>query len=297
MRDWEKQFSQWASPPGVTEEQRCENAEKAIREAIQSSDALKSRDIKVFTMGSYKNNTNVRQESDVDVGVVCYDVFFPQYPEGTTHETFGNVDGDYAYTTFKNEVGQALASRFGSTHVTRGNKAFDVHENTYRVDADVVPFFEHRRYSSNGSFLSGVELRPDNGTPMKVINWPEQHYSNGVTKNNATGRRYKAVVRIIKCLCNEMSDAKITAAVDTPGFLIECLVWNVPNTRFGHSTLTNDVRDTLAFLFNNTRADAECSEWGEVSELKYLFRSIQKWNRAGAHAFISAAWDYLGFEE
>ncbi|PKQ10122.1 MAG: nucleotidyltransferase [Actinobacteria bacterium HGW-Actinobacteria-9] len=296
MRDWEKQFGQWASPPSATEEQRCVNTEKAIREAIQASDVLKSRNIKVFTTGSYKNNTNVRLDSDIDIGVVCYDVFFPDYPEGTTQETFGNVDGGYTYAAFKNEVGQALVARFGTDHVSRGNKAFDVHENTYRVDADVAAFFEHRRYQRSGDFIAGVELRPDNGTPGKVINWPEQHYSNGVAKNNATGRRFKGVVRILKCVCNEMTEAKIAAATNIPGFLIECLVWNVPNAHFGHSTLTGDVRAALAFLFNNTRTDAECSEWGEVSELKYLFRGTQKWTRGGAHAFISAAWDYVGFE-
>jgi len=40
----------------------------------------------------------------------------------------------------------------------------------------------------------------------------------------------------------------------------------------------------------------KCSEWGEVSELKYLFRSPQKWTREQAHKFIDAAWDYIGFE-
>ena len=78
--------------------------------------------------------------------------------------------------------------------------------------------------------------------------------------------------------------------------LIESLVWNVPNEGFGHSTLTADVRYTLAHLFNNTRKDEDCSEWGEVNELKYLFRSSQPWTRQQAHDFVSAAWNYIGFE-
>lgn len=297
MTDWEQQFSKWSSPPGSSEEQRIANTEKGIKDALSASAALNGRNIRVFTMGSYRNNTNVRQDSDVDIAVVCYDVFFPDYPEGTTQETFDNVDGHYLYATFKNEVAQALVARFGSASVTRGNKAFDVHENTYRVDADVAPFFEHRRYQRSGDHESGVELRPDNGQPLTVINWPEQHHSNGVSKNNATGKRYKAVVRILKCLRNEMAEAKISAADDVHGFLIECLVWNVPNDHFGNTALTSDVRASLAFLFNNTRTDAECAEWGEVSELKYLFRPTQKWSRTQAHAFISAAWDYLGYAE
>lgn len=296
MRDWETTFRSWAKPPGKTEEQRIANAEKAIRDAIAASDALKIRDIKVFTQGSYRNNTNVRKDSDVDIAVVCYDVFFPDYPQGTTKETFGNINSNYSYQTFKNEVEDALIDRFGRAAVNRGNKAFDVHENSYRVEADVAPFFEHRRYHPSGSYLSGVELRPDNGMPAKVINWPQQHYENGVNKNKATGRRYKALVRILKCLRNEMADAGFSEAEPIPGFLIECLVWNVPNDYFGHDTYILDVRSCLAYLFNNTLNDDSCSEWGEVSELKYLFRPGQKWTRQQAHDFISKAWDYIGLE-
>ena len=93
-----------------------------------------------------------------------------------------------------------------------------------------------------------------------------------------------------------MSEEDISAAKSINGFLIECMVWNVPNDNFGHITFTSDVRFCLAYLFNNTMRDEQCSEWGEVSELKYLFRPSQKWTRQQAHSFVSAAWDYIGFD-
>jgi len=296
MDHWENTFNQWAKPPGKTEQERCENSEKAIRNAIATSNKLNQRDIKVFTQGSYRNNTNVRKDSDVDVGIICYDAFFPAYPEGTDAKTFGHSDGTYGYLVFKNEVEEALVSYFGQTAVKRGNKAFDIKENSYHVEADVAPFFEHRRYETDGSFESGVELRPDNGIPLEVINWPEQHYENGVSKNNVTEKRFKSLVRIVKSLCNKMNENGISQANNVMGFLIECLVWNVPDSSFGHNTLTSDVRSCLAFLFNNTMKDEKCSEWGEVSELKYLFGGTQKWTREQAYNFIDAAWDYIGFE-
>jgi len=40
----------------------------------------------------------------------------------------------------------------------------------------------------------------------------------------------------------------------------------------------------------------KCSEWGEINELKYLFRTGQPWTLLQAHSFASAAWDFLGFE-
>lgn len=291
---WEQQFSTWATPPGKTEQTRCENAVGAVKRAIQSSSALNHRNIRVFTQGSYRNRVNVRKDSDVDLAVLCLDVFFSKLPEGTARADFGIVDASYTYVQFKNEVEAALVDYFGRSSVKRGNKSFTVRENSYHVDADVAPFFEHRRYESSGRYLSGVEMRPDRGG--RVINWPEQHYENGVAKNSRTGRRYKAMVRILKSLRNRMNDEGHAVTEPIPGFLTECLTWNVPDTAFGHNSYTADVRASLAHLFNNTMSDEQCSEWGEVSELKYLFRSSQKWTRRQAHDFLDAAWDYLELE-
>ncbi len=294
MATWEDAFSSWAQPPAKTEQERCENAERSVRNAINASDRLKNRNIKVFAQGSYRNNTNVRQDSDVDIGILCYDVFYDQLPEGAKKEDFDIIPADYDYSTFKSEVESALVAYFGKTSVSRGNKAFNIRENSYHVEADVAPFFEHRRYSVDKSYISGVELRPDN--VGRVINWPEQHYNNGVSKNNDTNRRFKALVRIIKSLCNYMADQGIVIAKSTPSFLIECLTWNVPNDNFGKYTYSDDLRACLAFLFNNTISDDKCIEWGEVSELKYLFKGSQKWTREQAHNFVSSAWDFVGFK-
>ncbi len=122
------------------------------------------------------------------------------------------------------------------------------------------------------------------------------HYENGISKNNATGTRFKSIVRVLKALSNEMTGQGVGVA-DVPRFLVECLVWNVPNSDFQNLTYRADVRSALGFLFNNTRSQEYCNDWGEVSELIYLFRSGQRWTLQQAHTFISAAWDYIGFED
>lgn len=285
----------WAQSPSQTETERCENAVRAVKNAIAASHKLKSRDIKVISQGSYRNRTNVRGESDVDVGVICYDTFFEQYPAGTTRETFNNTPATYTYAQYKNEVEEALVAHFGRPAVHRGNKAFDIHENSYRVDADVAPFFEHRRYSLDGTFLSGAELRLDNDFDRKVINWPEQHYANGNAKNNATRRSYRGLVRILKNIRLELAEAKSVPTDCVTGFLCECLTWNTPNPLMAHATYTEDLRAALLHLFEHTKEDARCREWCEVSELKYLFSTGQKWTRTQANDFIVKAWQHLGF--
>lgn len=296
---WEATFTSWSRGPSDTETTKCDNAERMVRKAISASRALANRTIDVFTQGSYRNNTNVRLESDVDICVRLMDLIDLDMPPTLLKDQVGLVDAtSYTQTVFKDEVGLALRSYFGADGVTRGDKAFDVHENNYRIDADVVATVEHRRYlwspDRGWYYLSGTTLRPDSGG--KIINWPNQHYENGVGKNTRTGRNFKRLVRIIKRLRNQMADERIAAAEPIPSYLIECLVWNVPDEGFSNSTYAADVRWVLAHLFNNLRADATCSEWGEVNELKYLFRPSQAWTRQQALAFASAAWSYVGFE-
>jgi predicted nucleotidyltransferase len=164
-RDWESVFGSWGAAPSPTEQTKCENTERAIRKATGASTKLNSKNVEIFAQGSYADRTNVRQDSDVDICALCTDTFFPDYrmSQGLSDSFFGFGDSQYRYADFKNDVEAALRSYFGTGSVTRGTKAFDIHENTYRLDADVVPCFEHRRFigtPQSNSYISGTQFLP-----------------------------------------------------------------------------------------------------------------------------------------
>jgi hypothetical protein len=295
----EDTFVFWSTGPSETEAEKCENAESVIRKAIAADAAMQKLDISVFAQGSYRARTNVRQNSDVDICVRYNGSFFPEYLEGVKQSDVGNVDSDFSYAKFKDMLQAALESRFGVAGVTRGKKAFDVHANSYRIDADVVPVFEHRRYieqNPDGSYryCAGVAFQPDDGG--LVINWPKQTYDNGVSKNTSNGRKYKRTIRILKRMRDEMKAANIAEAKVVSSFLIECLVWNANTDAFKKTSYTDVLRYVIADLWNRTRSDTDCDEWGEVNELKYLFRSSQPWTRNQANDFLQKCWDYIGYK-
>ena len=301
-RNWEPEYNQWAKPPQKTENERCENAITAIRNAIKRSDKLKNRNLTVFVQGSYRNRVNVRQDSDIDMGVLCDESFFYDLPEGTTNKTFGfPVPAKYGYAQFKDELEEALVVHFGRKSVRRGNKAIDVRENSYHVEADVAPFIEYRNYHSNGKYICGVALMPDRGHrvhnyPERLLDaWPEipLHYENGISKNKVTRRAYKGVVRILKTIRNRMDDDSISAAYPIPGFLIECMVWNAPTQCFTGETWTERVDLVILHLWLGTMQEKYNILWTEVNSIKRLFESSQPWTREQAHAFIGAAQDYI----
>ncbi len=302
-QDWEGTFSTWAQPPAKTEAQRSENAIRGIRSAISHSAKLNQRKLMVFAQGSYRNRVNVRNDSDVDVGVMLYEYFLSEIPEGKTKADFGIRDVDYPFSQFKNELEEALVNYFGRVAVKRGNKAFNIRENTYHVEADVVPLFEFRRYWEHGDYRAGVALLTDK-EGRKIENYPERlvdywpptplHYENGVSKNNNTSRHFKGIVRILKKMRIEMEDAGLSSVKDIPGYLLECMTWNVPNTCFAGPTWDARVQAVLRHLWINTNDATKCKSWCEVDAIKYLFHSAQPWTREDAHSFINEAWTFVG---
>lgn len=294
--EWNERFSSWAQAPGSTETDKIQHAITAIQKALAGDPTLSAL-TKVFIQGSYRNRVNVRQDSDVDIGVLYTgNLFGTAYPAGKTDADFGVISVQYGYSHFKNDLETALVNKLGRAAVTRGAKAFDIHENTYRVDADVVPLIAHRSYDNYGMYVCGTELHPDNGG--RIINWPErlyatsqwpnQHYENGNQKNTQTARAYRGVVRIIKKLRNIMDGAGIAEAKLLRGFQIECLVWNAPNSCFTNPSWFEDVRAVLNHLSIHLASMSYCGEWREVSERKYLLKNDEA-RRATFEAFVDRA--------
>lgn len=269
MSNWEDTFQFWSQPPSATEQDKCANAEGGIKKAVEASSLIAGKAISTFAQGSYPSNTNVRLDSDVDVCVLCRDTFFFDLPPGKLKENYSITPATLTFGDYKNLLHTTLVNQFGAKGVTRGDKAFDVHSNTYRVDADAIPAFEYRYYYDpySAQFISGVAFLCDKDN-RRIYNYPVQSLANGRAKNERTSRRYKRVVRILKALRNEMQDNRIDAASDVPSFLIESLVYQVPDARFGQYVISGDVKDTLSFLLVNLVTDESCAAWTEVNEIK-----------------------------
>ena len=296
--EWEDIFKAWGAAPSTTEQQKMENAETAVRKAIKANTRLAAMDISIIPQGSYRSRTNVRLDSDVDICVRLNSTFFPRYPAGKTREDYNNIEGSITFKDFKDLVHTALGDHFGLPNLTPGNKAFDIHSNSYRVDADVVAAFAYRYYHGGGVsdyvVPEGMAFNPDRGN--LVINWPHQTYENGKARHERTGKRYKKMVRILKRLRNKMQDENLSKAKGIASFLIESAVYNAPDESFNRATYKDDVRAVLAHCFNNTLLTGEHAKMYEVNGIKLLFGDHQPWTREQAHDFFSAAWDYVGFE-
>ena len=289
----EDQLTSWTKPPSDSEESKLENSERIVKEAINSDEKLSSRSIEIFGQGSYANNTNVRLNSDIDINVRNTSDFYFDLPKGKERSDFGlDSPSDYSFREYKNDVEQALVRKFGRDEVIRKNKCITVKGNSYRVETDVVPTWNYRRYREDGTYVLGAQFISDDG--KWVTNYPKQHIENGINKNNATSRRFKRLTRLQKKLWYKMKEEEFVS--DTiSSFLIECLIWNVPNNLFNnYDTWEERLKQSIVYIYDNTKEEETCKEWGEVSELLYLFVG-RKWTYKDVNTYMIQLWNYLNF--
>lgn len=290
----EEQLSNWTNPPSDTEDERAENAIAMVKDAINSDDKLKYLDLDIFCQGSYANNTNVRLDSDVDVNVLYNGTYYWELPPNTTKEMFPSLMKDspasYSFWNLKNDVEKALRNKFGS--VIRKNKCLHISENSYHTEIDVVPTCQHRWYRSDGSYAEGVALFTDVEN-KKVVNYPKQHIANGIQKNLDTSKRFKKLVRIFKKTRYDMQDNRVQINANISSFLLECLVWNCPNSIFERASWRERFQGVISHIWENTKTHELCKEWGEVSELLYLFHHERKWTYADVNECMLQMFNYV----
>lgn len=121
---------------------------------------------------------------------------------------------------------------------------------------------------------------------------PKQQLDRGIAKNDRVSRRYKRMVRCLKKMQTRLvSESKLDK--ELPSYLIECIVFNVPDWRFGHEKYLEDFRGVVSAIWLATQDDGDWYDWEEVNGLHYLFRT-DDFDRKEVHRVVDKAWDEVG---
>ncbi len=295
----EAQLNRWAKAPSETEETKSQRTVSRISNIIKEN--CDSR-INIFLQGSYKNRTNIKLDSDVDIVVLNEDYYFPDVhslPEEDREKYWDNFKGsDYKFQDFKNDIQKILEKEFDYGEVERKNKCIKIKKNSYRVDADVVPCFSCKRYGSLHSAnidipdAQGIKLISDPGNV--VTSFPNQHYKNGVLKNKNTDYNYKSIVRVLKHAKSNLSDSGLLAEKDMSSFFLECLVWNVsPDFHFRKINFSDITKTVVSNIWDDMDDIEKYNKYAEVSDLQWLFKGFPERTPQQVKNFMAKIWDYL----
>lgn len=282
----ESQLETWSHQGAVTS---ASAIYQRIRDALQADTTLSVRNFDVFLQGSYRNSTNIRGDSDVDVVVKLEDTFQPDYDQldelTKAKVKAGHRDATYTLADFRRDVSSAIQRAFPNHSITEGGKSIKIPRTANNIPADVVPCLEYRLYRppqtflSDATYIDGIWLW-DVQRNHSVISFPKQSYDNGVAKHERTNQWYKPTVRIFKNARGWMEDNGLIRIGTASSHAIECLLCNVPDQQFGSSygsTFVNVV---------NWLSSADLTNFVCQNGIQRLF-SDGRWTEANARAFIA----------
>ena len=217
----ESTLAQWSHHRSA---KASKQAHLAIRDALSTYQWPSQVRYEVFLQGSYKNDTNLRRDSDVDVVVRLAHELNPSVAALTGSDLASDASHKAAHQqwqSFRRHALKAMRVRFGDD-VTSGRKTLKLNKGKLQADADLVVTLRYK---------GGVSLYLPNERRW-VVSFPQQHYQRGLKKERATNKRFKRTIRMFKAARNELARTGVLAKEGAPSYFIECLLYNVPNQLF-----------------------------------------------------------------
>ena len=236
-----------------------------------------------YLQGSYRNHTNIRGDSDVDVVLELTSAFHYDAsllsPSEQSALAASFYSATYGWNDFSRETFKALDGGFGQELVAQGNKAIKLEAVPPRLAADVVVCMTHRRYINYDAYAEGIAFWALHDKRW-VVNFPKAHYENGAAKSSRTGDRYKRTVRMFKNARNYLeSDHRIGQGL-APSYFVECLLYNAPHSAFQPS-FQETYRSVVNWMLQTDLKELVCQNGRQ-----YLFgTSPEQWSVADADSF------------
>ncbi|PAD72830.1 nucleotidyltransferase domain-containing protein [Paenibacillus campinasensis] len=285
----ESQLETWAHQGAITSSKLTH---ERIRGVIDSSPVFKNKGVEIDTylQGSYRNSTNIRGDSDVDIVVQLNSTYAYNIDQLDVNErVWFDMElspATYSWEEFKKDLIDVLEDYYGRLSIKVGNKSIKILPGNGRLPADVVPSLQYRHYTQftgeSTDFVEGISFWTTKEN-RQVINFPKVHYSNGVTKHQNTREKYKAMIRIFKNARSYMHDKGLFDKSLAPGYFIEGLLYNVPNNKF-QSSYSNSMYEILNWFHSADFTPFLCQ-----NKQLYLFGSApEQWQIKNAERFLSA---------
>ena len=274
----ERTLSRWSHHQAAT---AFKQAHVPIRKALNAYDWPADVKFQVFLQGSYKNDTNLGGDSDVDVVVRLAHRLRPRVA-GLTGDRLqkdaSHKGAHQRWKSFRDHALKAMRASFGKA-AKSGRKTLKVPKGRIPADADLVVTLSHKQ--GIGLYLSDEK--------RWIVSYPEQHYQRGLNKEEATGGRFKRTIRMFKAARNRLVEKKVINKDDAPSYFIECLLYNVPDDLFAPK-LAPTYAGILGRLKTASLKDFKCQN-GQVP----LFGPApEQWSQKKARAFVKALkelWD------
>lgn len=275
----ENQLRTWTHQGAVTS---AKETVASVQHALSSYSWPDAIRYEVYLQGSYKNTTNIRGDSDVDIVTQLDSCFYSNLSEDQKRRR-GMTKSNYSFVDFRSFVLEALVDYYGISLVVEGNKSLTVRGT--KLKADVVPSVQYRKYYNpeiSNSYDEGMVFWTAD-THRRVINYPKIHYHNGVSKHEATSKYFKPAVRMFKNIRTYLVGKNTISANLVPSYFLECLIYNVPANNFSYNC-QQTFCNILNWLLKANLASLSCQN----EQLALFGSSPEQWQTGAAEQFLAS---------
>ena len=284
----ENQLKIWAQPGTV---KGAKNTHAAIRNALGRHQWPDDVRYVTYLQGSYRNNTHLRRQSDVDVVVELTSLpvrdgsRLPDSQRRLLDRDF--PEPEYGWRRFRRDVRSAIAGSLGDSRVREGKKTIKLVMESPEIPVDVVVavrYLTYTEYSGHRNYkrTEGLGLYlPTEG--RWAVNYPHLHRRNGVGKEKATNWWFRRTIRMFKNARARLVEEGRLGPDTARSYHIECLLYNVPNR-----LLTGPYQSAYSSALYWLR-DNDLTRLASQDEQVLVFdRGPDSWNERDARTLINA---------
>ena len=284
----ENQLKIWAQPGTV---KGAKNTHAAIRNALAGHQWPDDVRYVTYLQGSYRNNTHLRRQSDVDVVVELTSLpvrdgsRLPDSQRRLLARDF--PEPEYGWRRFRRDVRSAIAGAFGDPRVREGKKTFKLVMESPEIPVDVVVavrYLTYTEYSGQRSYKRteglGLYLPAES---RWAVNYPHMHRRNGVGKEKATNGWFRRCIRMFKNARAQLVEEGRLGPDTARSYQIECVLFNVPN-RLLAGPYQSAYSSALYWLRDNELTRLPSQD----KQVLVFDRGPDSWNERDARTLINA---------
>ena len=282
----ESQLQSWSNQGAVT---LSKQTHESIRYALNTSNWPQGVSYDIYLQGSYKNDTNIRGESDVDVVVELTSAFSSNLTNDEKR-SLGLTSATYGWSEFMRDALNILQDYYGTEQITQGNKCLNLAPATGRLLADIIICSTYKWYSNLAVVADGITFWT-HGNNRQITSYPKIHADLCVKKNGETNGRFKPTVRMFKNARSHLVDQGVIDEKTAPSYLLECLIYGAPNNNFVgdfQQTYYNILNwllnaDYNSFTFPSLKQSlfgTSDSQWSIDKSKRFLDQLVKLWNNS-----------------
>ena len=204
--------------PSPTYEESASRAYNHIKQILENDQGMKELAPYIFLQGSYKRDTAIYTINDVDIVVLCTNLYHP--PSNGLGQSYSRDD-------IFSIVAQAIMANDlykDKVRYTATSKCIKVMTS---VRLDVLPVVCHKGHN-NVKHEPVIMYHPDYAKWVKT--YARYHQIRCSEKNAITNGNFIPVIKILKHLRDNTQGLSDLA----PSFYIECLLYDISNNRYGN---------------------------------------------------------------